>query len=112
MHEECSDYFAIACSAPRKRALSARTTHRTTRMVATNITPTMDAAKYGWVVASQVMDTASASSPKLRVMFESGSGEGVTAARAAVLPPCAARAMAPPAAVAASCCQGLRDAVA
>ena len=45
-------------------------------------------------------------------MFESGSGEGVTAARAAVLPPCAARAMAPPAAVAASCCKGLSEAVA
>ncbi len=47
------------------------------------------------------------SSPRLKAVFENGSGEAVTAARAAVLPPCAAKAIAPPAAaVARSCSQG------
>src|SRR6266567_275760 len=39
---------------------------------------------------------ARASSPKLNPIFEMGSGDGVTAARTAVLPPCAANAMRPP----------------
>ena len=45
-------------------------------------------------------------------MFEKGSGEGVTAARTAVLPPWAARAMVPPTAAAAACCNGDNEAVA
>ena len=55
------------------------------------------AAAIGCVVANQVRPTAMTSSPTLSAMLENGSGDGVTAARAAILPPCAARAMVPPA---------------
>ena len=48
------------------------------------------------------MKTAKVSSPALSAKFEIGSGEGVTATRAAVLPLCAASAIKPPAMVASS----------
>ena len=50
---------------------------------------------------------ARASSARLRVMLENGSGDGVTAARRAVLPPWAARAMAAPRAAASNCSPGV-----
>ena len=48
-------------------------------------------------MANQVRKIARPSSPRLKAALENGSGEAVTAARAAVLPPCAAKAIAPPA---------------
>jgi len=42
-------------------------------------------------------------SPRLRLIFEMGSGEGVTAPRTAVFPPCAASAIRPPTMDARSC---------
>ena len=48
----------------------------------------------------------------LSEIFENGSGEGVTAARTAVLPPCAMNAINPPASAAASCSRGESAAVA
>ena len=50
---------------------------------------------------------ARASSARLRAMLEKGSGDGVTAARRAVLPEWAARAMAAPRAAARSCWAGV-----
>ena len=58
------------------------------------------AATYGFHVDSHVRNTASPSPLTLSAMFENGSGEGVTAVRAAILPPCAIKAIAPPASVA------------
>src|SRR5207237_8157602 len=49
---------------------------------------------------------ATASSPKLRIEFEKGSGEGVTAERTASLLPWAARAMAAPSRALAICALG------
>ncbi len=43
-----------------------------------------------------------------KLILEMGSGDGVTAARAAVFPPCAAKAMRPPSNVARSCFSGER----
>src|SRR6202051_3202965 len=104
-------HFASARSAPQNSDLRARSTHRTSRTVIARSTATMAAAQYGCRVANQVRNTANPSSPKLSAKLENGSGEAVTAARTAVLPPWAAKAMAPPAAAAANCSQGDRAAV-
>src|SRR5208282_389803 len=90
-------------STPRNRFFIARTTQRVSTAIMARKAATIRAASTWCRVASQVKNTASVSSPALRVMFEKGSGDGVTAARAAVLPPWAARAMAPPARVASNC---------
>src|SRR5208282_3987759 len=92
--------------APRNRFFIARTTQRITTMITARKAATMRTAAIGCRVASQVKNTASVSSPALRAKFENGSGDGVTATRAAVLPPWAARAMAPPARVASNCFSG------
>src|ERR1700686_1263469 len=85
---EKPDYdLASSCSAPRNSLRSERTTQRdNTTMTASNM-HTMAMVAYGCWVANQVRKIASPSSPRLRVIFENGSGEGVTAARTAVLPP-------------------------
>ena len=70
-------YYAIACSAPRKSERSARHTHRMSRRTATTNPVAIPPATYGCAVANQVSDTASASSPRLRPIFERGSGDGV-----------------------------------
>jgi hypothetical protein len=90
----------------------ARITQRAITRIRIRNSPAIEAATHGFHVASQVTNTASPSSPMLRLMFEKGSGEGVTAARAAVLPPCAIKAIVPPASVATSCSCGERPAVA
>ncbi len=72
----------------------------------TSKTSTIAAAMYGCWAAIQVRPIAPTSSPKLSAMFEIGSGEGVTAARRAVLPPCAAKAIAAPSTAEASCIPG------
>src|SRR5437899_2499009 len=51
---------------------------------------TVTAVMYGCVVANQVRPTAATSSPTLSAALEKGSGDGVTATRAAVLPTWAA----------------------
>ena len=84
----------------------ARTTHRIATTIAARKAATMRAAAIGCRVASQVRNTASVSSPALSAMFETGSGNGVTATRAAVLPPWAAKAIAPPASAASNCFSG------
>jgi hypothetical protein len=77
-----------------------------------NRTVAIAAAQYGCRPASHAMKIASASSPTLRAMFEKGSGDGVTATRAAILPPCATNAMHPPDNPATSCSAGDRWAAA
>src|SRR5262249_44669119 len=62
--------------------------------------------------ANQVNVIATTSSPKLRPTFDTGSGEGVTAALTAVLPPCAAKAITPPTTADISCSAGDSCAVA
>ena len=104
--------FASSCSAPRKSARSERTIQRVNTTMTTSNSPTIAIAPYGCWVANQVRKMASPSSPRLKVQLEIGSGEGVTAARTAVLPPWAASAIAPPATVAASCSHGESVAVA
>ena len=103
---ESSLRSAARPSAPRK---SARMARMTKRVISTTITTKIVAsvpATYGCRVASQVRPMARTSSPRLSVMFENGSGDGVTAARAAVLPPCAMSATVAPRSVARSWCSG------
>ena len=91
------------CHSPRK----AFTTHRIIKIEAKSSAITTLAAAQGWAVASQVMPTAATSSLLLKAMFDTGSGLGVTNARAAVLDPCAAKAIAAPTAVASTCMPGV-----
>ena len=110
--KRCVIYFANACSAPRKSARNARATHRMRVMITPSKQTAMAAATKGCLVANQVRNTAKASSPALRLILEMGSGEGVTAALAAVLPPWAAKAIAPPTIAQSICSVGESCAVA
>src|SRR5579863_6491946 len=101
-----------ALSAPPNREHSARHTQRINSMIASTSNKAIDAATYGFHVATQVKKTASPSSPRLSAMLLKGSGEGVTAARAAVFPPWAASAISPPAIVATICSPGESELVA
>jgi hypothetical protein len=60
-------------------------THRIINTVTRSSASVMLAAAQGCCVASHVMPTAATSSLLLRAMFDTGSGLGVTNARAAVL---------------------------
>ena len=77
------------CHIPR----SALITHRTIKMEISSNPIVMLAAAQGCWVASHVRPTAATSSLLLKAIFDTGSGLGVTSARAAVLDPCAARAI-------------------
>ena len=57
---------------------------------------TIAAARYGCCVANHVMPIAKASSARLRNQFDAGSGDALTAVRAASFPLCAASAIEPP----------------
>src|SRR5216684_5986541 len=103
---------ATTSSAPRKSARRERNTQRASNTMISRSTATIAAAEYGCRVANQVRKIASPSSPRLKAALENGSGDAVTAVRAAVLPPWAAKAMAPPANVTRSCSQGESVAVA
>src|SRR5215469_5036900 len=106
---ETGDYFhqlATVRSAPRKRARIARTIRRIIKSKRVIAAQTSAPAIHGWRVANQVRNMAMTSSPVLRAALENGSGEGVTAARAAVFPPWATRAINPPASVASNCSPG------
>src|SRR5262245_21621300 len=81
-------------------------------MIIPKQTATIAAAQYGCLDANQTRKTTKASSAKLRAEFDAGSGEGVTTARAAIFPPCAAKAIAPPAVAALICSQRGKFAVA
>src|SRR6185312_5981475 len=96
----------------RNNPFIARTIQRIRNTMITRNTIAIAAAQYGCFVANHVRKIARASSLKLSVMFEKGSGEGVTAVRTAVFPPCAANAINPPTTVAASCFSGERCEVA
>ena len=57
-------------------------------MITSKQAATIAAAKYGCLDANQIRKTTKASSTILSTELETGSGEGVTAARAAIFPPC------------------------
>src|SRR5262249_1012562 len=79
-------------SQPKERR-SPAITWRIRNVMAASSTITMAAATTGWLVANHVMKIANASSAVLSAKFESGSGDGVTATRAALFALCAASAM-------------------
>ena len=101
-----SKMIYAAARARWKRLRTARTTNRIIRMMSNTAITTTTAAMTGCCVASQVSETATTSSPKLKAMLENGSGDGVTAALIAVLPLCDAKAIVPPSSAAASCVPG------
>ena len=66
-----------------------------------------ESSRYVWMARGQPSQTdGEGVFSRLNVMFENGSGDGVTAARAAVLPLWAIRATAAPRSVASSWCSG------
>src|SRR5947209_18161008 len=91
-----------------KSRFNERTTQRIAKTISTRAMITMIAAITGCLVANQVSETAATSSLKLKAILEKGSGEGVTAARIAVLPLCEATAINPPRAAAAIWATGER----
>src|SRR5712691_9393211 len=80
-------YRATTSSAPRNSARRERNTQRASNKMISRSTATIAAAEYGCRPANQVRKMARPSSPRLKAALENGSGEAVTAVRAAVLPP-------------------------